>query len=317
MDDKGYMGCAFYVQAHQDDWQFFFAKQALIDLDSPTCKVVFVYTTAGDGNPGNDSYHEQGWWESRECGTLASTLRAEMTSEEFEPYVDKLPLPNEPFAWEEVTRNGHRVVRRVWKNTVSYLVRIPSMSPLESGGEGPSLKGLHEGTLKKGFLLKSIDGLASYETWADFGETLWAIIDEETPAHLKGKDSTTDDRPRIIVADDSKVRNPGTSDGHDNWDHYETSLAVKEYVAPHGGYSIELYSTYYTNTNQRPTLSGKDLKRKQEIYDAYRDTFVKKLAMYGGDSAKVMAYCNHEWGEYGTYDAYWRWAPSDWAEKDR
>ncbi|XYH99443.1 hypothetical protein ACMHYB_06635 [Sorangium sp. So ce1128] len=312
MDDKGYMSCAFYVQAHQDDWQFFFAKQAWIDLNSPTSKVVFVYTTAGDGNPGDDSYHKEGWWESRECGALASTLRATLTPEELEPLVDKLPLPNEPFAWEEVIRNGRRIVRRVWRNTVSYLVRIPSMSPLESGGEGPSLEGLHKGTLKKGLVLKSIDGLASYETWADFGKTLWAIIDEETPAHLKGKDSTTDYRPCIIVSDDDKVRNPG-----DNSDHHETSLAVKEYVAPHGGYSVALYSTYYTNTTHRPQLSGEWLERKQDVYDAYRDTFVKKLAMYGGDSANVTKYCNREWGDYGSFDAYWRWAPSDWAEKDR
>ena len=61
---KHYSSLAFYVTAHQDDWELFRGQQAYKDLATSTNKVVFIYVTAGDAGRTN------GWWEARERGAL-------------------------------------------------------------------------------------------------------------------------------------------------------------------------------------------------------------------------------------------------------
>ena len=61
-----YTSLAFYVTAHEDDWELFRGEQAYRDLATPTKKVVFIYVTAGDAGQTN------GWWEAREQGALAA-----------------------------------------------------------------------------------------------------------------------------------------------------------------------------------------------------------------------------------------------------
>jgi LmbE family N-acetylglucosaminyl deacetylase len=39
---------AFYVGAHQDDWQLFMSPQAYYDLTTSGTRVVFIYTTFGE-----------------------------------------------------------------------------------------------------------------------------------------------------------------------------------------------------------------------------------------------------------------------------
>ena len=57
---------AFYISAHQDDWQLFRGERAWSDVMSGAT-VVFVYVTAGDAG------RRDGWWEAREEGALASS----------------------------------------------------------------------------------------------------------------------------------------------------------------------------------------------------------------------------------------------------
>jgi hypothetical protein len=58
---------AFYVVAHQDDWQLFRGQQAWSDIQSGA-QIVFIYLTAGDA--GGD--RGVGWWEAREVAALES-----------------------------------------------------------------------------------------------------------------------------------------------------------------------------------------------------------------------------------------------------
>lgn len=293
MNDKDYRSCAFYVQAHQDDWQFFFGEKVCNDLRTPSSKVVFIYTTAGDGDPGVPGYQEKGWWESRAFGALASILRATQSAEEVEAQIDA--LPEKPFVTDKVICNERSIIRRSWANTVSYCMRIPS---------GPTPEKLHQGTPTE-----SMGGQASYKTWDDFGKTLRAIIDAETPEHLK--DPSAEYRPWIAVSDDDNVgRNP-----EDHPDHHETSLAIKEFVAPLGLYRFALYATYYTGEippQFGDPLTPEQFAVKKAMYDAYRDTFGKKLAGYGGDPALLQPYFDNEWSHYGPRSAQWRNAPEDW-----
>ncbi|WP_437575214.1 hypothetical protein [Sorangium sp. So ce887] len=299
---ESYQGCAFYVQAHQDDWQFFFGEKAWVDLSCSSNKIIFIYTTAGDGDPRDKfgAYHEAGWWESRECGALASSLRAGMSPDEFASILSA--LPDKLFTTETVSVNNHQIIRREWRNTRSYFLRIPSSSGLE---------GLHRGEK-----ISALDGSASYAGWEDFGATLSAIICQETPEALK---NLPDDgyRPWIIVSDDDDVKyNP-----LDHPDHHQTSLAVKEFVAPLGDYNVALYQTYYNNPDHSGEedaglsnlLSEDKLRLKRDLYYAYRDAFKSKLQTYGGNGANLLEYCNDEWSEhYGPKRSRWRIAPRDW-----
>lgn len=301
-----YTKCAFYVQAHQDDWQFFFGEKAWVDLSRSSNKIIFIYTTAGDGNPGDgfDAYHEAGWWESRECGALASSLRAGMSPDEFASILSA--LPDKPFTTDTVSFNNHQIIRRAWRNTRSYFLRIPSSSGLE---------GLHRGET-----VSALDGSASYADWEDFGETLRAIIYQETPEALRNLPGDGY-RPWIIVSDDDDVKyNP-----LDHPDHHQTSLAVKKFVASHGDYNVALYQTYYNNADHsgeedagldNKLLEGK-LRLKRDLYYAYRDAFKIKLKTYGGNGDNLDKYCNYEWGHlYGSKRSRWRIAPRDWGRAE-
>ena len=55
-----------YVVAHADDWQLFMQPVVYNDIVSPTCKVIFIITTAGDAGM------EATFWKAKEisCGIV-------------------------------------------------------------------------------------------------------------------------------------------------------------------------------------------------------------------------------------------------------
>ncbi|KAG9409774.1 hypothetical protein AC1031_020085 [Aphanomyces cochlioides] len=53
--------------AHQDDHELFMASDVVHAISDAKTKVVFIYMTAGDAGT------KDGWWQSRELGTLAAT----------------------------------------------------------------------------------------------------------------------------------------------------------------------------------------------------------------------------------------------------
>jgi GlcNAc-PI de-N-acetylase len=136
---------AFYVIAHQDDWQLFRGQQAWIDIDSGS-RIVFVYLTAGDGGGPLVS----GWWEARELGALESC---------------RLVTGPRPFLRWVRWLNGHPIAGCECGNTASYFLRFPD--------------GSLEGVRRSNSPIRTVDGSSNYSGWDDVCATLKAILDCE------------------------------------------------------------------------------------------------------------------------------------------
>jgi Secretion system C-terminal sorting domain len=126
-----------YVVAHQDDWQLFMGTNVYNDIaayDEKNAgqngrKVVIIYTTAGNLHDDDDSkscmckdpYHQLQehipYWQVREAGTKNSINLAACRMSGWGPH---LPYPEN----EAVVINGHPITKYVFKNTVSYYLRL-------------------------------------------------------------------------------------------------------------------------------------------------------------------------------------------------
>ncbi len=168
---------AFYVTAHQDDWQFFRGEQAYQDLTTGDTRIVFIYTTAGDDKM------LPGWWEAREKGAIASIRKA---------------IPAAPLLFNTADINGHRIAKFSCGNSVSYCLRLPD-------NDAPnSLENLRAGVISS---LRSVDDSAVYRDWEDFVFTLKAILAIET---LGGNNA----HPWVNAPDYNATRNPGDHADH-------------------------------------------------------------------------------------------------------
>lgn len=266
---------AFYVVAHQDDWEFFRGHQAYADIEQtpPDVKVIFIYTTAGDA--GRDDY-----WIKREAGALRAQACA----------LNKMQKPNNYHAVRDTAIvNGHKIVRfrqaRVETEpfkVVSYHMRLPD----GISGSGSSLhqyQSLQELRLQG----KPITSLVhpddpttstTYHSWEDFYSTLGQILEEETAL-------TANPHPWVNAADWNATFNP-----EDHTDHRETSLALQEvHKATHNQFGRAWFKTYCTKYLP-PNLDKTALIWKKAVYDEY--------ASMGGCEAT-------EWADYGA-KSYWR-----------
>src|SRR5712692_478038 len=100
---------AFYIVAHQDDWQLFMTPNAYRDMCRPDTKVVFIYTTTGEAGKGTS------YWQAREKGALQSIRFA----------LDTPDSPPQDFVEGERDACGHPLYYCVYKNSVSYFLRLP------------------------------------------------------------------------------------------------------------------------------------------------------------------------------------------------
>ena len=146
----------FYLQAHQDDWQLFLGNRPAEAVGTAS-KVVFVYTTAGDGGNGATF---PAYWQARESATNAS--------------VDTI-TPAAPWTCANATLNAHVIFRCTKLNTVSYYLHLPN--PGDASLQG--LSGLRDGRLSS---LTAVDGSATYTSWADLVSTIQTLIATEAGA---------------------------------------------------------------------------------------------------------------------------------------
>ena len=259
-------GLAFYIQAHQDDWQLFRGKSAFNDISDKNNsnnynnKVVFIYTTAGDGGRGD------GCWEAREFAAMNS-IRA--------------VLPSQPVNLKIMNVNNHPLVRYTCNNTVSYFMRLPD------GGDGAGYPATGNISLKKlmteSVYIRAVDNSTQYENWDDFRSTLKAILDSEKCERLS---STI---PWINVADYDPKENPG-----DHYDHHYTSLAVKDFSP----YNFAYYLTYCTK-DKAPNLQGDPLANKQKTFEGYKISYIDEMVKNGANREEYESGCNKEWQEWG------------------
>ena len=160
---------AFYFGAHPDDWQLFMNPNAYLDVHNPSNKVVFVYVTAGDAGLGlGNGGRSQPYYLARENGAKLSVR--------FMADAAKAPeSPTDSIA----SISGHKIQRWVYRNTVSYFMRLPDGNPQGTGYVATaeqSLKRLHEGAIRT---MTSIDDSATYQGWNDLRTTLRKLIEHE------------------------------------------------------------------------------------------------------------------------------------------
>jgi Fibronectin type III domain len=173
---------SFSVQADADDWQLYMSNHLMDDFNN-NAKVVFITLTAGDEGNGTASFNGSSlsYYRAREKGGVYSAKFAcDISVNGAVCTIDSIP------GLQTVTVNGHSLVKYVYKNSVSYFLRLPDGG---SDGNGfvatgnKSLKKLKAGSITS---LTSVDGANTYTGWADLTATLTAIINAE-----KGTVATT------------------------------------------------------------------------------------------------------------------------------
>ncbi|HVO70830.1 MAG TPA: hypothetical protein VMT24_12340 [Aggregatilineaceae bacterium] len=236
---KNYTSVSFYIVAHQDDWQLFMTPSAYWDLNNPTTKVVFVYTTAGDA--GKDSTY----WTAREKGALRSAQFALDTS---------FSAPEKAISGQK-TFLGHTVFYVEYKKSISYFLRLPDGRMTGKGSlvyAEASLTKLHKSHIQS---VSAVDSSTTYQGWEDFCQTLGAIIQAEA----KGT------RAVWLNASDFMV----SKNFADNADHTATGLAVKHTIDLLGGkYPLTLFRDYDVDMFPR-NLSTVEVVWKTSLFIAY------------------------------------------------
>ena len=151
---------AFYVTAHQDDWELFRGEQAFADLKMLNTKIVFVFTTAGDAG------QTDGWWEAREQGALAAVRAA---------------LPASPLTIYIANIAGHPIIKYSCANSVVYCMRLP-----DGNIDGVGFPSTGNNSLAKlrdaNAPIIAVDGSTTYRSWEDFCNTLEGILTSERQA---------------------------------------------------------------------------------------------------------------------------------------
>lgn len=172
-------GIAFYVVAHQDDWQLFMGANVFNDINSfsekgpfPSGKkVVIIHTTAGNLddnddttpchciNPFDTNVKRMEYWKVREAGVKNSIHLAACRRDGWGP---SLPYPKD----EQVEINGHTVTRSKFKNTVSYFLRTKT-------GKFDAWQSNDEAAVG------TMDSSTTYRNWSDFVTTIYYIYKAE------------------------------------------------------------------------------------------------------------------------------------------
>lgn len=226
----------FYVQAHQDDWQLFLGDRPAYAVNT-AAKVVFVYTTAGDGGNGSTF---PAYWQAREQAANAS--------------VDTI-TPSAPWNCGVVSVNGHQIHRCSKGITVSYYLHLPNPGDASTGG----MSGLRDGRLSS---LTAVDGSATYTSWGDLVSTLQSLVVTEVGAE-----------PEINVA----IHAPETDrevNSSDHSDHLATGDLVQTASGGHA-YNYFWYIGYQ-NQYYPANLTPDQLAIKWQTVYAY-DRVMKAL----------------------------------------
>ena len=213
---------AFYFGAHPDDWQLFMNPNAYHDVQRASNKVVFVYVTAGDAGLGlGNGGRSQPYYLARENG---AKLSVKFMADAARP--PEIPLHSVGSV------AGHAISRWLYRNTVSYFMRLPDGSPQGTGYVATaeqSLKRLHEGVIR---VMTTIDNSTTYQGWSDLRTTLRKLID-----HERG----TATNIWVNIPDTDIEKNRG-----DHADHQHMAQGVLEAIADLPWINKVLYLNYVT-----------------------------------------------------------------------
>jgi predicted phage tail protein len=225
-----------YLQAHQDDWQLFLGDRPSDAVKTAT-RVVFVYTTAGDGGNGATF---PAYWQARETATNAS--------------IDSI-TPAGPWSCANPVVNGHAILRCTKASTVSYYMHLPN----PGDGSTKGMSGLRDGQVAT---LTAVDNTATYTSWADLVLTIQGIIVAEQGAEPDAK---------VALHAPETDREVNSSD---HSDHLATGDAT---LAAAGGHDYNrFWYIGYQNQYYPANLTAAQLAAKWRVVYAYDDV-MKKL----------------------------------------
>jgi len=210
-----YQSISFYVIAHPDQWELFMGENAYQDISSvvngPQNKVVFIYATTGSDGC-NSGHLNISNYLTRQAGANNSV----------EFCADKVGSHSEWFT-DHVSVQGHNILKYIYKNTVSYCLRLPD----GCNGQnifGQSLQLLHDGAISS---IIAVDSSATYTGWSDLTNTVnQIIISEKGPI----------DHIYINTADTDVSINKG-----DNPDHIYTGMLCMDAVNAISPLTINLF----------------------------------------------------------------------------
>ena len=181
----------FDVVAHEDDWQLFMNPNIYNEIILPNTKSVFIYTTAGDGG-NKQGKNDHPYYRSREEGANRSVRFVADTVDTVRPGSLE----------SNVTINGHVIKKIVYKNTVSYFLRLPDGGVdgvgLPAGKDAPSIMKLYNGQSQS---LPAVDKSTTYTSRLDLKTTLEAIVRGEIVGSESAKFNLIEPDPELNHSD--------------------------------------------------------------------------------------------------------------------
>lgn len=256
---------AFYVVAHQDDWQLFMGLDAYNAMnDSNSTKVVIIHTTAGDASCGGAKLNKS-YYMAREQGAIYSI--------EFAMDIKSQHGRNN---FDTVNINGHNIKRYQYKNVVDYFFRLPD-GCMAAGLHGQSLEYLKNG--KNAFIM-AVDSSAVYNSWDDLVSTMRCIIQKEMD---------TCNNVWLNVAETDRDINP-----NDHPDHLQTAMAALEATAAMDNIRKHFFTEYHVK-DMPVNLEPDDVALKAALYG---------VAEFGREQNNVGSSWSREHIDYLTRNYY-------------
>ena len=230
-----------YFAAHEDDWQLFMNPSAFKDVIKDAAKTVFVHVTAGDAGAGMGyNGRKFPYYRARENGAEAAIR--------FMADADSIPGERSE---SYVEFNGHRIDRIVYRNTVSYFLRVPDGNPLGGGYSDTGFQSLQRLASGENNDLAAIDGSTVYHGWNDLVATVRAIL-----VYERGKAGLL----QVNAAELDPRLNP-----RDHSDHLMTAKAAYEAAA---GLACVRRVSYvdYASMNMPPNLNAEERDLESSVY---------------------------------------------------
>ncbi|MEP7254698.1 MAG: T9SS type A sorting domain-containing protein [Ferruginibacter sp.] len=252
---------SYYVVGDADDWQLFMSKSVSDNLAAGG-KVVLITLTAGDEGNGNTTFNGSSipYYLAKERGAVYS-------SKFFGDFYN-LTSPNNNYLMpsaQPTVVNGKNMIKYVYGNSsgngavVNYFLRLPDGGPSGTGYPGTGNKSLQK--LKvNGTPITSIDGTATYNSWAELAYTIYTIIFTE-----KGLDLQV----YLNTSSLNTVTNP-----NDYPDHFYSSTAAQDGVATRLWVGINEYVMDYSS-NLTANLSNEEYESSAGAFTMYNWSLVK------------------------------------------
>jgi hypothetical protein len=267
-DPNEYTRVAFYIAAHQDDWELFRGDQAFRDVRIGT-KVVFVYTTAGDYGlaRGRSTF----LWQDRESGAIA--------------VADACVGGSTTGHRKTISVAGHSISCYENAGTRSYFLRLPDGNTDSNGF--PSTGNVSLRTLQDhGTPIHPVDGAAPFTSWWDLVHTIQSICRRESQ-------DTSKQHPWINAADFNATFNPG-----DHPDHQVTANAIHAFAWLDGYRRFWWHG--YCSANESRNLGEDGVKQKFSTFQAYIKGQYGVMVEFGTPrNSWPGLWSGLEWDQYG------------------